>query len=74
MTLVLAETLLQLVGVYLVIGCLFGLAFVCLAVQRLDPAAARMPAGVRLLILSGAVVLWPLLAWKWLRRQTPPVA
>jgi hypothetical protein len=69
----LPQGLLLLIGVYLGVGLLFASAFVLLAVQRLDPAAQRMPLSARLLILPGAVALWPWLGWAWLQRRPPPV-
>jgi hypothetical protein len=74
MTPALADGLLQVMAVYFGVGAVFALVFVCFAVQRLDPAARGMPLAARLLILPGAAALWPLLAWKWLRRQPPPLA
>jgi hypothetical protein len=52
---------------YLLLGIGFGSAFVAFGVQRLDPAARATSYLFRLLILPGAVALWPLLAAKWLR-------
>lgn len=74
MTPALASGLLLVLGAYLGIGALLALVFVCLALQRLDPAALGMPWAARLLIVPGAAALWPVLAWKWLRRQPPPVS
>jgi hypothetical protein len=55
-------------GGYLIVGLLFGLAFVTVGVTRIDPAARRTTAWFRLLILPGCVALWPVLAVKWVRR------
>lgn len=74
MTHTLAQGALLLLAAYLGCGVLFGLAFVSRGVQRLDPGAQGMPLLARVLILPGAAALWPLLAWKWLRLQPPPLA
>jgi hypothetical protein len=73
MTVTLAEILLMLVGAYLTLGGVLGVAFVW-AVQRFDPAALGMPLTARLLILPGAAALWPMLAWTWLRTRSEPLA
>jgi hypothetical protein len=63
------ELLLLAVGGYVLAGLLFGLAFVFAGVVRIDPAARGTSAVFRLLILPGAVALWPLLATKWARHK-----
>ena len=70
----LAKLLLLALAAYLAVGSLCAVAFVAWGAQAIDPAAKAMPIAVRLLILPGAAVLWPLLAFKWLRRQAPPLA
>jgi hypothetical protein len=69
-----AQGLLVALGTYLGAGGMFGVVFVIVAVQRLEPAAATMPLTARLLVLPGMAALWPWLAWRWWRRQAPPVA
>ena len=54
------------VGIYILIGVLFALAFVVKGVNRLEPSAAEGSRGFRVLIFPGAVALWPLLAKRWL--------
>ena len=71
---VFANGLLLVLGAYLTVGAGFALIFATWGVQRIDPAAKGMPIGARVLILPGAMGLWPLLVMKWLRRQSPPVA
>ncbi len=46
---------------YLLSGVLFGCAFVGCIVDRVDPAARGASLGFRILILPGAILLWPLL-------------
>jgi hypothetical protein len=49
-------------GGYLALGVLFALPFAARWAGRLDPAAKAGTWGFRVLILPGAVLLWPLLA------------
>lgn len=69
---VFAEILVAAAGAHLAAGLAFALAFVTVGVQRVDPAARGAPWGFRLLILPGAVALWPLLLVRWLRAGPPP--
>ncbi|MFK7988979.1 MAG: hypothetical protein AB8I08_23375 [Sandaracinaceae bacterium] len=62
-----AEIVLWTAGAHLSVGVLFGLAFVFFGVSRLDEAARGSSLAFRLLILPGCVVLWPLVAYRWLR-------
>ena len=61
------ETLLGLILIYLTCGLLFGVAFVAFGVGRLDAAARGTSITFRLLILPGTMVFWPLLAVRWLK-------
>lgn len=54
--------------IYVLIGLAFAPSFLWRGAARLDPAAAGSPLGFRLIILPGAVALWPLLAWRWATR------
>jgi hypothetical protein len=56
-----AEYCLIAAGVYL----LGGFPFVLLGVNQIDPHASRSSWGFRILILPGAMFLWPLLARRW---------
>lgn len=69
-----AAALVTLATVYMGIGLLFAVFFVFFGVARVDPEAGEMPVAVRLLILPGCVIMWPLMLSKWLRRRGPPVA
>ena len=64
----LAQTILFLAGVYAAAGVLFAVAFVTIAVGRIDPAAVGAGIGFRLLILPGVAALWPVMLLKWVRR------
>lgn len=71
-----AETLvtwlLTALGVYAALGLLFAVAFIARGAARVDPQAVGGSWGFRLAILPGAIALWPLLARRWARGQTPP--
>lgn len=66
------ETLVLGAGLYLAAGLLFALVFVTLGVQRLDGDAKGATVGFRVLIVPGAVLLWPLLATRWVRGAGVP--
>ena len=70
MTVELARIIWNAIGVYLLVGILFAVAFVWHGAGRLDPAARRGSVGFRLLIVPGSALLWPILAWKWMRGTT----
>ncbi len=61
--------ILTILGYYLILGGLFGAAFFIRGHAAIAPEARGAPMSVRLLWTPAAVVLWPLLAWKWLRRR-----
>jgi hypothetical protein len=63
----LEETILDLILLYLTSGLLFGVAFVAVGVSRLDAAARGTSIMFRVLILPGTMALWPLLAGQWLK-------
>ena len=58
---------LALAGVYLLCGIIFAVPFVIVGVGRIDPHAAPGSWGFRVLILPGTMLLWPLLAKRWLK-------
>jgi len=57
--------LVTLLGVYGLIGILVALPFVLRGAGTLDTAATKGSLGFRILILPGAVALWPILLRKW---------
>lgn len=63
----LAQTILWLVVVYASIGGLVAVWFVMTQVGRVDAAAKTAPWSFRLIILPGAVALWPVVLG-WARR------
>lgn len=62
----LAQIVLLVALAYAVCGLLLAVPFVTFGVGRIDEAARGAPAGFRLLILPGAVALWPWIALRWL--------
>ena len=62
----------NLIGIYSLIGLLVAVPFAFLGVQKIDPAAREGTWGFRLLLLPGAVLFWPLLLTRWMRRTPPP--
>ena len=71
MTEELAVIIVRIVGSYLAVSALFALPFVLFGAARVDPAARGGTWGFRVLILPGAVALWPLLAWRWIAGTSP---
>jgi hypothetical protein len=65
-----ARLLISMAGVYLVAGLCFGILFVWRGAGRLEPAARDATPGFRLLILPGAVTLWPLLLYRLFRTRS----
>ncbi len=61
-----AAILLVALGVYLVVGLAFAVPFAWVGVGRIDSHAAHGSWGFRLLIVPGAMALWPLLLQRWL--------
>jgi hypothetical protein len=61
-----AQAVLLMAALYLLGGLIFGLVFVTYGVGRFDPAARSTSPAFRLLILPGAVALWPFLLGRWL--------
>jgi hypothetical protein len=67
-----AEYVLILMGVYLFCGLVFAVPFALFGVGKIDPHAAHGTWGFRLLIMPGTVLLWPLLARRWVKRMHEP--
>lgn len=60
-----ATAILSIVGLYVIVGLIVGVAFVLRGVNRVDAAAADSPFVFRVVIFPGCVGLWPILLWKW---------
>ena len=66
--------LVRLAGLYLALGAVFAPLWAFRLVNRTDPVAAHGTPGFRLLILPGALLLWPFLAGRLVRgTATPPL-
>ena len=62
-----ARLLIQMVILYLAAGVLFAVPFAWRGAGVLEPAAREATWGFRLLILPGAITLWPVLLLRWIR-------
>ena len=63
---------LALLGIYLLIGFLFGIVFAFAGVKDIDPAAEQGTLGFKLLIIPGCAIFWPYLLKRWLVKSPPP--
>ena len=72
MSLQTAEALVFALQGYVAAGLVFAMPFLAIGAARVDPHLAGSPRVVRLLILPGVVIFWPLLAWRWLARRQAP--
>jgi hypothetical protein len=57
--------ILNLLGLYAIVGVVTALAFVAFGVTRVQPAPVSL--GARILILPGAAALWPYVLARWLK-------
>jgi hypothetical protein len=62
----------RVVEIYLALGLVFAVAFAARGVDAIDPAARGSTRGFRLMIVPGAIALWPLLLRRWLAGAPPP--
>ena len=67
-----ANTLLTVIYIYLVIGLFEGTVLVSFGLDRVDSETAGAGIGFRLIILPGAVALWPLLLRRMIRGGGEP--
>jgi hypothetical protein len=58
---------------YAAAGLIFAVAFLTLGASRVDPHLAGSPLPVRVLILPGVVIFWPLLARRWVSGRQAPI-
>jgi hypothetical protein len=65
----LARGLLTVAGGYALVGVLFAVPFVWRGAGVVEPVAREGTLGFRLLILPGAITLWPYLLFRWLRAR-----
>jgi hypothetical protein len=62
-----ATVFLMLLAIYLLLGLVFSIPFVIAGVGKIDLHAKHGSWGFRILIIPGSVMLWPLLARRWIR-------
>ncbi len=67
-----AKFVVGVVGVYLTIGVAFALPFAAVGAGRIDSAAKAGGVSFRLLLIPGAIALWPLLFRRWTRATGVP--
>ncbi|HEX5221391.1 MAG TPA: hypothetical protein VFZ59_17635 [Verrucomicrobiae bacterium] len=60
-----AASFLIVLASYLACGLVFAVLFSFIGVKKIDPHAAHGSWGFRLLIIPGAMALWPLLLRRW---------
>lgn len=66
-------TALTILEIWLLVGLLFGIAFVGFGIARVDSAAKGSTWKLRLILLPGCMVFWPWLGWLWSRGRTAPI-
>jgi hypothetical protein len=59
--------ILAIVGIYLICGFVFALAFIFRGVQVIDEGARDSTLGFKIIIIPATMVLWPLLLVKWIK-------
>ncbi len=57
---------------YFLAGFLFSIYFSFFAVKSFDKSATHAGIGFRLIIFSGVMALWPILAWRIFNGKTQP--
>ena len=55
------------IGIYLICGFVFALAFVFKGVQVLDEGAKDSTVGFKIIIIPATMVFWPLLLIRWIK-------
>ncbi len=70
MSLALATALASVLGFYLLLGIAYGLYFVTIGAAQMVPAARGAGFGFRLMILPGAILLWPVLLVRLIKGRT----
>jgi hypothetical protein len=61
--------LLELLALYAVVGAVTAVAFVTFGVTQVLPAGTPVTVGARLLLLPGAVALWPYVLLRWVKAR-----
>lgn len=61
---------LLILGIYFVLGLLFGLYFIFLGANKIDPLMKETKKNVRILLLPGIVATWPFFIKKMFNSKT----
>ena len=61
--------LIDLLALYAVVGAAIALAFVTFGIARVLPAGTPVTLGARVLLLPGAVLLWPYVLLRWVKAR-----
>lgn len=67
----LSDLLLSLLSVYVLLGVLLGVAFISIGLGQVDHSIRGFNLLFRLLVLPGAILLWPLVSWRWWQLRKP---
>jgi hypothetical protein len=68
------DLIFTIVGIYLICGFLFALAFVFKGARVIDEGAKDSTLGFKIIIIPASMVFWPLLLVKWVRASKKPVS
>jgi hypothetical protein len=67
-----ASALGLILGLYLAIGLVFAIPFAFNGAGKIDPTAREATLGFKIIIIPGAMALWPLLVRRWLKGVSEP--
>jgi hypothetical protein len=67
-----AAVFLVTLGAYLACGLIFAIPFALVGAKKVDPHAQHGSWGFRVLIIPGAMALWPLLLRRWVSGVSEP--
>ena len=67
------DLIFTIVGIYLICGFVFALAFVFKGARVIDEGAKDSTLGFKIIIIPASMVFWPLLLIKWIRASKKPV-
>ncbi len=65
------EIILGLAGAYVALGLVFAIPFALIGAGKIDPDAQGATWGFRILVIPGAILLWPLMAKRWAMGAQP---
>ncbi len=65
------EQILTILGIYLLVGLVFGLLFAFWGAKRIDHGAEAGTLGFKLMIIPGCAVFWPYLLGRWITGRQP---